>query len=369
MKEIVSGEYPGLICLPKNATPILDGEYQQNFNLACGVYAADRAGDSIIRYNRRFIVYAPDAETLPTVRRVAKTLLLLYSLQKEKMAHDHARNSPTVEVWLMRQGGGVAAEAGGRQLKNQIYIFNLLTERAPTEWLREVAHEYGHYILPGISGFTAPEEWGNGVLGERLLLRWIDQAIRNGRIPPESLPFATPEALQAHLKARVEPLLQRALSEGLNEGAMKRRDADGMNYFTGAALYIDAVYGARALRDAFAFTESENGSIFLKGGDFYRGIVKSLETANEIPLFLPLRKREATVETLFVYLPRGEFRVTPEKTLKRWEIVTGDSGIASQTPASLFVSRAGWRKLKLYLKQETQEPVGLTLHRRGAEVN
>ena len=365
----IAGNYPGLIYIPRNTPPISDSEYQQNFKVACGVYIAERAGEDLIRYARRFIVYIPDAELLPIGRRVARTLQLLHALHKDRLRLDHARTNPTVEVWLLRQGGGVSAEAAGRQFKNQIYFFNLLTDRTPVEWLREVAHEYGHYILPGVSGFTAPEEWGNGVLGERLFLCWLQNALQTNTLPADALPFAKPEDLDAYLQAKIEPLLRKICNEGISEAGMKRKDAEGMNYFTGAALYVDAVHGSRALKDAFAYTESADGSVFIRSSDFHRGILKSLETSNELRITTPFRKRESLVESLMVYLPRGEFTVANDPLIKRWEVVVGDSSIPIQTSSRLMVSRGAWRKLKIYLSKATESPVTLTFTRRGVGNN
>ncbi len=368
-KTLLTGQFPGLIYTPRNIMPVLETEYQQSFKVATGVYVAEKAGDDIIRYARRFIIYTPNNELLPTTKRVARACQLLHALYKAHLQRDHPRTEPTVEVWLMQQGGGVSAEKAGRQFKNQIYLFNILTDRTPTEWLREIAHEYGHYILPGVSGFTAPEEWGNGVLGEKLFLLWIGQEVQAGRLSAEQLPFAKLEELEEHLKSRIEPLLQRLVGEAISEGGMKRRDAEGMTYFAGAAIYFDSVYGSRALKDAFAYTESADGSIFIKSNDFYRGILKSLETANEIHLSSPAHKREGSVDSFMVYLPRGEFKVTSPSSVKRWEVIVGDTSIPLQNAKSLTVSRAGWRKIKFYLLKETQDPLRLTLLRRGAEVN
>lgn len=368
-KMMLSGTFPGLIYTPNSINPVLDSEYQQSFKVATGVYVAEKVGEDIIRYARRFILYTPDRELLPTTKRVARTFQLLHALYKDHMHRDHPRTEPTVEVWLMQQAGGVSAEKAGRQFKNQIYLFNILTDRTPAEWLREIAHEYGHYILPGVSGFTAPEEWGNGVLGERLFLVWLRQELQAGRFSAEQLPFAKPEELEEHLKSRVEPLLQRLVGEPMSEGGMKRRDAEGMNYFTGAALYLDQVYGSNALKDAFSYTESADGSIFIKSSDFLRGVLKSLDTANEIRLTSPLRKREGTVDSFMVYFPRGEFKATSAPSVKRWEVVVSDTSIPIQSPKSLTVLRAGWRKIKFYLTKENPETPRLTLERRGAEVN
>lgn len=368
-KEVIKGDFPGLIYLPKSNTPTTDEEYHQPYKIACGVYMAERSGDDVVRYARRFIVYANDGEILPTLKRVARTLLLLHALEKDRLRKDHPRNSETVEVWMSRQSGGLGAEAGGRQLRNQIYLFNIYAERAPAEWLREVAHEYGHFILPGFAGYTEPEEWGNGVLGERLFLLWIAQEVKAGRIPSDKIPFVTSEQFDEHLAKRITPQLKRLAGEGISLSALNQRNAEGMNTLTSSALYIESVYQSKGLRDAFAYTESSDGSIFYKGGDLYRGLLRSLESSNRITLQFPLLQWEGMVQGAMVYLPRGDFQVTAEAGIKKWEVVGSEEGNLSQKANQLHIGKAGWRKLKFFLENEKVKTLRLTLTRAGNEVN
>ena len=270
---------------------------------------------------------------------------------------------------MSRQSGGLGAEAAGRQIRNQIYLFNIFSERSPAEWLREVAHEYGHYILPGFAGFTAPEEWGNGVLGEQLFLHWIAQEQKAGRISPENLPFVTPEQLEEHLAKRVTPLLKRISSEGINLASLQQKNAEGMNYLCAATLYIDAVYQSKGLRDTFAYTESTDGVIYYKGGDLYRGLMRSLDSSNLISLQFPFLKWEGVVQSSMVYLPRGEFMVKAESGIKRWEWVASEQEIPTQKANQLKVTRPGWYKLKFFLENDKVETLRLTLSRKGNEVN
>src|SRR5205807_32206 len=85
--------------------------------------------------------------------------------------------APIVDVWLMRDGLPGAEEAG-----NDIYLYAIGQDRAPAEWLREIAHEYSHLTLPVVGPFTSPERWGNGYLGERLLMQWLIRAAPGHRL-------------------------------------------------------------------------------------------------------------------------------------------------------------------------------------------
>jgi hypothetical protein len=370
-REEVGGPYPGWILTPELVRPATDGKYNQPYNAGCFVYIPERSGGSVVGYARRFVVYAPDKDSLPTAKRVARLLLLLYGLNRERMKFDHFRNAPTVEVWLTRNAGaGLDTNVAGEQFKNQIYIYNLYAERRPVEWMREVAHEYGHYALPYISGFTAPEDWGNGVLGERLFVKWIADGLHDGRLKPESVPFASPEEIESYVSKQVTPLIRRFARDGVEARTLAKRDAGGMDTFTGFALYIDAVYGSEPLRMAFAYMSSSQGNTFITSSDFLRGAEASLRSASEITVTPPLAEKDARSATFFFYMPRGDFTVSLEGAARGWQFAPETKGITPQGKTGVICSVAAWRKITLSL---TNSPMGvgpgkLTLRRRGAEV-
>src|SRR5205807_841719 len=65
---------------------------------------------------------------------------------------------------------------------NTIYIYDLASFKDPVEMAREVAHEYGHAVLPPVGGFGEPEDWGNGDAGERVFMRWLSEEMPAGRM-------------------------------------------------------------------------------------------------------------------------------------------------------------------------------------------
>lgn len=55
-----------------------------------------------------------------------------------------------------------------------LYLYAAGVACPPGEWLRELAHEYGHIALPGIGGFTRTDDpWADGELGELLFIKWL----------------------------------------------------------------------------------------------------------------------------------------------------------------------------------------------------
>lgn len=370
-QEAIGEPFPGMLLVPNGEQADTDGKYSLPFHAACYAYIAERrtSNGNVTGYARRFVVHAPDADALPLAKRVARLLLLLFGQNRERMRFDHPISAPTVDVWLMRQGGqGTAADAGGEQTKNDIYLYNLTAERKPIEWVREIAHEYGHFALPGVSGYTAPEEWANGVLGERLFLKWLRDDLRAGRLRSEDLSFVTPEQLDDYIARQVTPLVRRFVRDGAEERLMGKRDAGGMDYYTGFALYLDSVYGSRALLDALAYTSPSQNGVFIRATDFLKGAQASLAGATEFTVTLPRLDSEKPVDALMLYLPRGEYTITTEGPVRSWRFDTTQKGLHANGRNGVIANLPGWRKLRVSLAQTAGAPARLTFHRRGSEV-
>lgn len=321
----VEGAPGGLLLIPRAAPNYRDEKYHESYRFACHVYVAVRppAGQTESVYQRRFLVCAGGPASQDFARQVGRMLLLLWSLRHDRLHDDHPLNEPTVNVWLTEGSApGLSADTGGEQFRNQIYLFNVHLERSPIEWAREIAHEYGHYALPGISGFRAPEEWANGVLGERLFLKWLRDDVRAGRIPAAQLPLVSAALLDEFHARSIWPRIRPILQEGLDPRMITRTNADGMDYYTGLALYIDTVYGTPALVDAMQNTQSASRLTFPRAGDFLEAFTKTQREQSQITLRLPAIPEISGPGSLHFYLPAGA-----------WEIQK-DSGVASCSVAA-----------------------------------
>ena len=344
-REIFGAPYPGLLFAPQEPSDDSDEKNHQPYHAVCAVYAAESAGGSIIRYTRRFLVHAPDADSLPLAKRVAKLLSLLHGANRERLGYEHPKITPTVDVWLSRQAGaGLDADIGGEQFRNQIYIYSIFTERSPTEWAREVAHEYGHFALPGVTGFVEPEAWANGVLGERLFLTWLRQDLALKRLQPADIPFITPPQLDIYFAAQIAPLIQKVAQNGPNPKALTQKDAAGMDALIGLILACDSLYGNRQLKDIFACAVSSHGDGFLYAPDISRAIAVSLSSAAEWTL-APLPAAPSQQGTFYAFLPKGNWAVSADAGL-RWRLAEPAPNVTS-TQTTLAVRAPGWRKITL----------------------
>jgi hypothetical protein len=110
-----------------------------------------------------FEIYAQRQTLYPYAERACRLLLACYDLARTRLGLDHAlRYDRLLRVFLMTEG-----KAGAEQQQNLMYLYDLSERVPPQAWLRELTHEYGHWILPPINSYEEPEPWANGDLGER----------------------------------------------------------------------------------------------------------------------------------------------------------------------------------------------------------
>ena len=352
--EIVSGAFPGLLLTPKALPNYRDAKYLQSYHAAVHVYVEaprdDKLGET--SYERRFVVCCQDRQGLPFAKKTARALLLLCNERKAHFRTDHPANQPVVNVWITgTKAPGVSADVGGEQFENQIYLHNVETDRSPVEWMREIAHEYGHYSLPGISGFETPEEWGNGVLGERLYLKWILESIANGRLNDENLGLGTREGLSGFVSEQVTPLMNEILRDGIDFKKLGSSNPASMNYYTGLALYIDSLYGSKTLFDIMAATHSKSRIALPRASDFLNAFTNSMKEEPESSLTLPLQSASPAETTIMLYFPAGDWNLSPSGSLTSWRGAPGVSLAQAHGKLGMTIRKAGW--YRIYARQKT----------------
>ena len=136
-----------------------------------------------------------------------------------------------VKVWLCEGGDG-----GAEQWGENIFVYSVSKENHPCERLRQLAHEYGHLLLPGIDEFEKPEKWADGHLGEALFM-WL--GAKNSTLwPKESAPFLpSAEELAEYAKARYVPVAGAFLNAGPQSPLLFDRTERGMWYLAGFLLF------------------------------------------------------------------------------------------------------------------------------------
>lgn len=268
----------------------------------------------------RFRVHAQQLEDLPTAQQVCRLLLRLQELAWHRLRLQvNLQGERVLDVWLCRQGN-----AGGEQWRNNLYIYSIQEIGEPIHWLREVAHEYSHALFPGITGYTSPEPWANGYLGERLLLSWVEPLADNGVLTPEDLCGASVADVRRFVQQRCLPLRQMWVSEGFPKQQFSRTDATGMGALVGLVLYIDGVYGSPLLRATFARLEAP------RPASLWKAFTEAAHEAEQLHLTPVARATQ-------VWLPAGAWRVESTDSgasLQRGKERWGASQRAWRLPAS-----------------------------------
>lgn len=252
------------------------------------------AQTSRLRLQKYFRVFAQEQKG-DRIGQVTQMLLRLWNLNYDRLGLTHSPqfDGGLVEVYLCFGG-----RPGGEQLfdvdkgidlrthkpvdvpVNTIYIYDMASFTDPVEMAREVAHEYGHATLPPIGGYTSPEYWADGYLGEKLMLRWIRDDMAAGRLGPLDAMGVTKEQLDKWLEANVDPLVQKAAVTFPSPSLLGKKDDSGMNAFIGESLYVDTILG-----DAVYARSLKMGVTDVR--DYPANAVLAAEEPIEAPLTIP----------------------------------------------------------------------------------
>ncbi|MER3413013.1 MAG: hypothetical protein C4341_02015 [Armatimonadota bacterium] len=258
----------------------------------------------------RFVVHSQTARTYPTASLAARQLLRMLEYAHAHFQYDNPlAYGRRVDVFLSDGGkpGGEQGvfegpdESGRLRSFNCIYIYDLDSFREPVEMARELAHEFGHVVIPPIGGFEKPERWANGALGERIFLTYL----ASHEIVDEDRMGAAAEALRAWVAANVQPLANEVFLRGPSQDLVEGR-AISMEPYLGLMLMFYE-----------AFPEAFGRATRLAGGatakDAHNGILKALEERPLWNVAIPERLRNQAI-----YLPApGEWAIEGGKALAR----------------------------------------------------
>jgi len=261
-----------------------DPSLKKDFNRVCVGYVLDPT-DHLWRMRFRVFyvsesIAAQGRNYAPLAEQVCATLLQLYWLARQSLnaTTRFSPESPT-DVWLC-EGGAAGAEQPANAPAH-LYFYDLNNpKRTPLEWLREIAHEYGHLTLPGIDGFESEvEPYINGHAGERLFLLWLlAHALRDTQRTPDNVATfkVSPQDLAAYVRDRSYPALRSFLNEGPRSPLIDTPRAAGMEYLIGFLIYVERTHGS-LLTQAVLDDAKKQVTVFLTQRDIFNSYVRTLE--------------------------------------------------------------------------------------------
>ncbi len=208
----------------------------------------------------------------------ARMLLRLWDFNRWRMNSDHGHifNLRTVDLYLCFGG-----EPGGQQVliedhdeldnngnpfrANNIYIYAITSLTDKLEFAREIAHEYGHATWPAIGGFTKPEQWANGDMGERVFLMWMLQEIEKGTLGRDDMMQARVEDLRVMYKNRILPDMERVATRGPDIGLLAKGDEKAYSELLGLTTYAAAIMPHRMFGRAIHLNPNRTAAGLAKG--------------------------------------------------------------------------------------------------------
>ncbi len=295
---------------PEN-DPKYNLKYPHRLQVMC---LTDAQGSNREENDLRFVIHFLNPEDEPMARWVGNVMTHLYWVARDYLGVGPVDGRP-VSVFLSHDG-----KAGAEEYRGSIFLYAIKESRAPAEWVRELAHEYSHIFLPTIGKYTEPEANANGYLGERLLMKWLlaDNGISNV--------WSAPIDGNAYVANQVVPLRERFLKEGPASASVEKMDADGMNFFIGQILAMEAAHGPAVLKtlfQKFATPRPQNLPLYITSA---LQEMKPLQLTVSPTAFIPDQSQPApgTVPgaparfqkaSYWVYLPGGDWRVDVDGTL------------------------------------------------------
>jgi hypothetical protein len=291
--------------------PATDSLYGWRFSRAVWVFAPRVEGP--VKGLFRVVTVHHEPADLDQARRTASLVGRLWSLYSAHFERDvrFPLEADSADLYLASEAPAGNANLGGETRNDAIYVFGTgVTPRTSLEWVRTVAHEWGHLTLPAARGYRDPENDAAGYLGERLFLKWMcAESVSTAAPSPDG---ATQRDLELYNRRQVTPLITRFQEGGAGSPLLDGADTAAMDYYTGSVLAADDAFGSGVTGRALFSVLAD------RGRDFSAALRRLLATRNAFDVNLPA----------WVPLPKGRYRM---------------SAPAGRPEAFLHVSTSAWK--------------------------
>jgi hypothetical protein len=266
---------------------------------------------------------------------VARQAIRMWDIltSRYRAGHSEPINQGIVDYYLCFGG-----EPGGEQLRgeeivnnrpvtvNTIYIYDIKSFNKPVEMAREVAHEYGHAVLPPVGGYNAPEYWANGFLGEKLFLRRLrEQFAKKPFFEADDVMGASETQVDLWVKQNVDPLVTQAASRPPSSVMLGDRGKVGMDAYIGLVLYADTIFPSSIITRSMLLMGSQDAK------DYPDSLLRATQEAPRITLSIPDYLKGKPI-----WIPLGNGKVGQAQVLKKsgdWVQIQPQAGAVVITTA------------------------------------
>ncbi|MGQ9523454.1 MAG: hypothetical protein ACUVTZ_01310 [Armatimonadota bacterium] len=233
-----SRDFGTLVRLLRPASAASDPRYDRRFPYHLWAYSSN---PSRSEFRLKFVLHVQREMDMPLAAKCARVLLAFADMARSRLGlESRFADDGVVHVWLTHWG-----KPGGEQWQQHIYLYSIDTPRQPIEWVRQLAHEFGHLVIPGIRLPSVGEEWANGLIGERLFVKWMHEGGLSNLWEPgtDLAPLAVSAA-------------EMALDEFAASPPIDAHEWTPMR-LVGFVLYIDTAHGHDMLREVIRLQSSD----------------------------------------------------------------------------------------------------------------
>ena len=225
------------------------------FNRVCYGYTLDEEREVWrLRFRVHFASEAlVNASHTHLAEQMTGLLLRLYWLGKDALnVETRFAKTGVIDVWLMTEGEDAPGGEHRAQYSEHLFFYGIGVDRPGTEWIRLVAHEYGHHAMPPVDGYSGVIEPGaTGIIGERLFLPWLAKT-GYGLSDDDETFSATPDEYVGYHRHQVRPDTAFFLDRGPSQSLGADRTEGGWRYTHGFISYVVGQYGCDTLAATFA---------------------------------------------------------------------------------------------------------------------
>ncbi len=364
--------------------PASGGKAKSLLNRSTYGYSVPEGSD---RMMMRFLLHYRSRLISPTrtdyselAPKLMHLLLRAYAYFDTYLGKSSPVDGPT-EAYLLEQG-----PPGAEAYHSAIYLYSAQKERPPVEWARQIAHEYGHLVLPPVGRYVEPEDYASGLWGERLFIQWLaEEAGVVAMVPwPDE---AAQKALNRLWGDDAEFDADRYLEEvcygdmalwfekGPDSAHIAGTGDISMRYWLGFMTWVQAALGKQGLQETIDNAPGTSPADFLyglkqtvKGRAEHGGFSISAgaldieqSTLSEAPVAGALRWRDVNLQKgdtarFVIYLPARAWRLRTEPATPGLELSingTGPFKIDSREGLSLGRLTERWHVLEISATTDT----------------